>query len=151
MVARILAAGAVVIDRSGRILLVRRGTPPQRGLWTVPGGRVEPGETLAAAAVREVLEETGLVVRILRELGSLEVTDGNGDVYEVHDFAADHLSGDPIAGDDAAEVGWFAPDLLPGLPTTRGLLDHLARWGLYVPSGTSPAGSPIRPARPPAT
>jgi 8-oxo-dGTP diphosphatase len=130
-VARILAAGAVVTDRHGRFLLVLRGAAPQPGLWTVPGGRVEPGETLAAAAAREVREETGLIVRVLGELGSLEVAMGSGDVFEVHDFAADYVSGDLQAGDDAMDARWFTADMLPTLPMTQGLLGHLTRWGVY--------------------
>ncbi len=117
----------------------------------MPGGRVEAGEALDAAAAREVLEETGLVVRVLGELGCLDVPVGNGDVYEVHDFRAEHLAGDPVACDDAAEVRWFAPNALAGLPTTLGLVDHLIRWGVWVPPGARPTGSSIRSARPPAT
>src|SRR2546430_16924216 len=62
MTARVPCAGAVVKDQAGRLLLVRRGREPGRGRWSLPGGRVEPGETAAEAAVREVREETGLDV-----------------------------------------------------------------------------------------
>jgi 8-oxo-dGTP diphosphatase len=64
----ILAASAVICDEAGRVLLVLRGRDPQRGRWSVPGGKVEPGETLEQAATREALEETGLQVRIGPEL-----------------------------------------------------------------------------------
>jgi acetyl-CoA carboxylase carboxyl transferase subunit beta len=62
----VLAAGAVIADRHGRLLLVKRARDPQRGRWSVPGGRVEPGESLEAAAVREALEETGLRIEVDR-------------------------------------------------------------------------------------
>ena len=61
---RIPAAGAVITDAAGRVLLVLRGHEPQSGRWSIPGGHVEPGETPAEAAAREALEETGLTVRI---------------------------------------------------------------------------------------
>src|SRR4051812_36423779 len=75
-------AGAVVRDRDGRLLLVRRGHAPSEGLWSVPGGRVEDGETPEQAAAREVLEETGLYVDVGKLLASVRVGD-----YLVHDFA----------------------------------------------------------------
>jgi 8-oxo-dGTP diphosphatase len=126
-----LAAAAVVKDEGGRFLLVLRARPPEAGRWTVPGGKVAPGETLADAAAREVLEETGVTVRIGRELGTLDRPDGNGGSYEIHDFAAERLSGDIVAGDDAAEARWFTAAQLTTLPLTRDLLDALTRYGAY--------------------
>ncbi|GAA1769954.1 NUDIX hydrolase [Kocuria aegyptia] len=125
------AAAAVVVDADGRLLLIRRGTEPQRGRWSVPGGRVEPGETVAEAAVREAFEETGARVRAERELGVVYVPGGPGLVYEVHDVAATFLGGMLRPGDDADAVRWAAPEELPGLETTDGLLEHLARFGVH--------------------
>lgn len=126
------AAAAVVVGADGRLLLIRRGTDPQRGCWSVPGGRVEPGETVAGAAVREALEETGARVRAERELGVVCVPGGPGVVYEVHDVAATYLGGVLRPGDDADEVRWVAPQELSALRTTDGLLEHLARFGIAV-------------------
>jgi 8-oxo-dGTP diphosphatase len=105
---RRLAASAVVVDSAGRVLLVRREHEPEAGCWTFPGGRVEPSESLRDAAAREVLEETGLVVSVEHGLGRLDLPSGSGDVYEIHDFLAFVVSGDPAAGDDASDVGWFS-------------------------------------------
>ncbi|WP_298584674.1 NUDIX hydrolase [uncultured Kocuria sp.] len=124
------AAAAVVVREDGRLLLVRRGREPQRGRWSVPGGSVEPGETPAQAAVRETLEETGARVRAERELGTVRVPAGAGLVYEVHDVAATYLGGTLRPGDDADAVRWVAPEELPRLETTDGLLEHLARFGV---------------------
>lgn len=82
------------------------------------------------AVEREVLEETGLVVRALHEWGSIEIR-GDGDVFDVHDFAAEYLSGTVVAGDDARDARWFAADELLDLPLSAGLVDHLKRWGAY--------------------
>ena len=116
----VLCAGAVVRDASGRVLLVRRGHEPGLGLWSLPGGRVEAGEAPAAAAGREVLEETGLEV----EVGDLLATFELGP-YLVHDFAATVVGGELAAGDDADEVGWFAVDELSTVELSAGLLDAL--------------------------
>ena len=118
----ILCAGAVVRDVDGRLLLVRRGHAPSIGLWSVPGGRVEPGETPAQAAVREVREETGLHIRVGRLLASVRVGD-----YLVHDFAAEVFGGELAAGDDASDVRWCSLEEAGLLPLTPGLLDALRR------------------------
>ena len=115
-------AGAVVRDRDGRLLLVQRGHAPSVGLWSVPGGRVEDGETPEQAAAREVLEETGLQVRIGRLLATVRIGD-----YLVHDFAAEVTGGRLQAGDDASDVRWCSLDDAELLPLTPGLLDELRR------------------------
>lgn len=120
----ILAAAAIVFDAEGRVLLVRRGQAPARGTWTVPGGRVEPGESVHDAALRELLEETGL-----RGESALPVTVVTLGGYEIHEFLVRGWSGGACAGDDAAEVRWAHPtdfDALALTPELRGVLD-LAR------------------------
>ncbi|MCR6727387.1 NUDIX hydrolase [Agrobacterium fabrum] len=126
-----LAASAVILDGQKRILLVQRANPPDKGCWTLPGGRVDPGETLELAAISEIFEETGLVVRIVRELGKLHVPDGKGGIYEIHDFLAEKISGEASAGDDAAAIGWFRNDELSKLPLTPDLLHYLNLYGVY--------------------
>lgn len=124
------AVGAVVVDDDGRVLLVQRGREPDRGRWSVPGGRLEQGETPAEAVAREVLEETGLAVAVHEELWSLTKDIGDDRAYEIHDFRATVVGGELRAGDDAADVRWFAPEELPGLPVTEDLLVWLARAGI---------------------
>ncbi|HVU61770.1 MAG TPA: NUDIX domain-containing protein [Mycobacteriales bacterium] len=120
----VICAGAVVRDAGGRLLLVRRGTPPAQGSWTLPGGRVEPGENPAAAAAREVREETGLDVDVGRLLATLPVLG-----YLVHDFTATVVGGTLQAGDDAADVGWFGVDELARIELSPGLLQALGDMG----------------------
>ena len=111
-------------DGAGRLLLVRRGRPPAAGHWSVPGGRIESGETAAEAAAREVREETGLEV----EVGAVVITALVGDgVYRVQDFAARVVGGELRAGDDAAEVRWVEIDELASMALSPGLLDELQR------------------------
>jgi acetyl-CoA carboxylase carboxyl transferase subunit beta len=133
---RVLAAGAVVRDAAGRFLLVRRAKEPEAGRWTLPGGRVEPGESPAVAAAREVAEETGLDVAVGREWLVLERPAGPGAVFEIHDFVAETLGGTLRAGDDAAEAGWFAPGDLPTMPLTTGLFEHLVAAGFVERTAT---------------
>ena len=130
----ILCAGAVIHDGAGRLLVVLRRNEPSRGCWSVPGGRVELDESPAAAACREVLEETGLRVQIGALLGVVrqDFVDAAGTprVLEIHDFAALVLAGVPTAGDDAAAVAWMSLDQLASVPTTPGLLDVMQRFGV---------------------
>ncbi len=102
-----VAVGAIIVT-DDEILLVRRGRGPAAGRWSVPGGRVEPGETLHEAVVREVAEETGLDVVVDRFLGWVErMGDDPPHHFVILDFAATPLDDrDARAGDDAAEVMW---------------------------------------------
>lgn len=130
--ARVPCVGAVVRDRHGRLLLVRRGNDPGRGLWSVPGGRVEAGEDPLAATVREVVEETGLRVLVDGLAGTVERPGPGGVVYVIEDyFARPAPDVDPdaaTAGDDADAVAWFAPAEVPGLACVEGLVEALRAW-----------------------
>jgi ADP-ribose pyrophosphatase YjhB (NUDIX family) len=124
--APVVAVGAFVFDDAGRVLLVQRGRPPGVGLWSVPGGRVERGERLADAVVREVREETGLVV----DVGALvEVVERIADDhhYVIVDYVARVTGGALAAGDDARAVRWVADAELATLDVTAGLAEVLAR------------------------
>ncbi|MEO9327176.1 NUDIX hydrolase [Gordonia aurantiaca] len=128
---RIVAVGAVLTDEQGRILLIQRRNPPGAGKWTVPGGKVEPGESLQAAVEREMLEETGLHVEVGELLWTVDIPTGVDDaVFEVHDFAARVRSGTLRAGDDAADAGWFGVEEMADLPVTRGLVEYLRAHGV---------------------
>jgi 8-oxo-dGTP diphosphatase len=117
-------AVGVVCLRGDEVLLIRRGTPPRMGEWSLPGGRIEPGERAIDAALRELREETGIEARIL---GLIDVVDGifpeAGRHYVLIDYAAEWTSGEPIAGDDAAEAAFVrlaaATDLVAWSETRR--------------------------------
>ncbi|MFB4298884.1 NUDIX hydrolase [Actinomadura sp. NTSP31] len=130
---RVRCVGGIVRDGAGRLLLVRRGRPPGAGLWSVPGGRVEPGEDDAAAVARELKEETGLDVAVGALAGSVDRPGPGGVVYEIHDYAAEAVGGALRAGDDAADVRWVTAAELRELPLTEGLVEALESWGLLGP------------------
>jgi 8-oxo-dGTP diphosphatase len=127
--------GAVVHDTDGRLLLVQRGHDPGRGLWSLPGGRVQAGEEPDRAVEREVLEETGLAVRAGAEVGRVRIP-GAGVVFEVVDYACTLLDPDrrPVAGDDADRAVFADGRTLAALPCTPGLLDILSGWGVVLPA-----------------
>jgi 8-oxo-dGTP diphosphatase len=135
---RIDCVGAIVVDDRGdavRLLLVRRGHEPAKGTWSVPGGRVEAGETDLTATVREVLEETGLRVSVGRLVGTVQRDAPGGGVYVIRDYLcrADPEPSGPgevRAGDDAADAAWFTPEQIAGLDTAPGLVDALSAWGI---------------------
>lgn len=125
-----LAVSAAII-RNGRVLIVRRGRAPARGLFTLPGGVVEAGETLFEAAMREVREETTLEIEPVALAGHREVIgrDGDGRVerhFVILSFAARWISGEPVLNDELSEAHWLAPHELAGLETTEGLAQIVA-------------------------
>jgi len=122
--------GAVIKDDQGRLLLIKRGHAPGAGLWSLPGGRIEPGETDAEALVREMREETGLVVEPGQLVGAVRRPAQDGDFLDIRDYAATVTGGTLHAGDDAAEARWVAPDELESLPITEGLVEALTSWGV---------------------
>lgn len=126
----ILAASAAIF-RDGRVLLAARGKAPMRGVYTLPGGVVEIGETLAEAARREVQEEVGLDVEIIGFAGHVEVVrrDAEGAVerhFVICAFAARWTGGEPMIGEEASDIVWADPATLDGLPTTEGLAGIVA-------------------------
>jgi 8-oxo-dGTP diphosphatase len=127
---RIPCVGAIIKDPGGRLLLIKRGHAPQAGRWSLPGGRVEPGETDQQAVIREIREETGLEIRCDRLVGSVQRLLPPDAVLDIHDYAATVTGGGLSAGDDAADVRWVSPAELGSLPLTSGLAETLAGWGV---------------------
>lgn len=122
--------GAVVTDEQGRLLMIQRGHDPGAGLWSIPGGRIEPGETDTQALVREMLEETNLQVKVGRLIGRVQRPGLGGAVIDIRDYAATVTGGTLHAGDDAADARWVTTAELALLEVTEGLIEALTEWGL---------------------
>jgi 8-oxo-dGTP diphosphatase len=109
----IVAVGAVVVDK-GKILLVKRANEPSKGLWAIPGGKVEPGETLQAAAEREIAEETGLTIKASMPVYTFDLIQRQGDTIKFHyviiDMLARLVEGELSPAGDALDARWFSPD-----------------------------------------
>jgi len=128
-----VGAGAIVIHE-GKILLVKRGVEPGKGLWAIPGGTLRLGETLRECAAREILEETGITIAVGECVYVFDLIEGdeNGKIkfhFVVADFAALYVSGEPKGADDADGAGWFAPEDLDDLPVSQNTIKALCSLG----------------------
>jgi 8-oxo-dGTP diphosphatase len=140
-----VGVGAVVVQ-DGRVLLVRRGVPPNLGLWAIPGGGLEVGETLREGAEREILEETGIRIRAGEMIfaGDLMERDADGRVrfhYVVIDFLGEYVGGEVNGSDDALEARWVAPGEMGGLSATKTTVQLLRKIGFIPPEEPAPGKS----------
>ena len=130
--ARPILAASVAIFRDGRVLLAQRGREPLRGVFTLPGGKVEAGETLAQAALREVAEETGLVPALAGFIDHVELIarDGSGQIrhhFVIAAFAARWQGGEPRPSEEAPAFRWADPVTLDNLAVTDRLHEIVAK------------------------
>ena len=116
-------AVSAVIHRGTEVLLIVRGHEPAQGLWSLPGGGVEGGESVEEALVREVKEETGLIIQVQREVFHQDIVLSPTHTYDLHTFTANIVGGELRAGDDAAEVAWVELSMLSELQTTPRLAE----------------------------
>ncbi|HEY9413862.1 MAG TPA: NUDIX domain-containing protein [Pseudonocardia sp.] len=143
----VFCVGAIVHDRVGRLLLIQRGREPGRGLWSLPGGRVEAGESEPDALVREMDEETGLRVRVVRLVGRVHRPAPDGDTYDIGDYLCELTDpGDgsgaltPRAGDDADDARWVDAAEYEALPVVEGMREILEEWDALPPGWTGRQG-----------
>jgi len=124
-----VAVGAIVF-KDDKVLLVLRANPPAEKMWSIPGGRVELGETLQEAAEREIKEETGITIKAREPVFTFEVIerDIEGRIrfhYVIVDLAAEYVSGEPCAGDDAVASNWVSAQDLKNFAVSKTTLEVL--------------------------
>jgi 8-oxo-dGTP diphosphatase len=133
-----VCVGAIAVDED-RLLLIQRRRPPAKGRWSIPGGRVEVGETLAEAVARELREETGLE-GVCDELVGWVERIGTGHHYVILDFRVTILSSNqPVAGDDARQAAWFPLPEVAEVPLVEGLAEFFSDHGILPPAGPGSA------------
>lgn len=143
----VVAVGVVCLRPPGEVLLIRRAKPPNAGAYSVPGGRLEFGETLAAGALRELHEEAGVTAEVL---GLIDVVDGLFDLapdgrpamhYVLVDYAARWTGGTPQAGDDATEAVFVSLDRLSEFQLWSETERMIRQAGALWPDAVAPASS----------
>jgi 8-oxo-dGTP diphosphatase len=133
----IQAVGGIAL-RDGCLLLIKRAHPPSAGSWSLPGGRVEPGETAPQAVARELLEETGLVVTVGELVGEVTREGPNGLIYLIKDYWVTPIGGELRHGDDADDAAWVPVSELDSRQLSPGLLGALTQWHVLEPDGDRP-------------
>jgi ADP-ribose pyrophosphatase YjhB (NUDIX family) len=134
----VACVGALVRDAKGRLLVVLRDHAPAQGTWSLPGGRVEPGESRQQACAREVLEETGLVVLVRRHVGRVRRDGPAGMTYVIDDYACEPVGGRLQAATDAADARWVTDAELQQLVLSPLLWETLSEWGEVTPRRSAP-------------
>lgn len=135
-----IGVSGIAFNQQNEVLLIRRDQPPARGLWSVPGGKLEPGESLVEACQREFEEETGLKIRIV-SLAALVERRVESFHYVIADFLVelvDVRNPIPIAGTDASEARWISLDRLGDYETVPGLAEIIVKTYETRQSGRSP-------------
>lgn len=136
----LVAVGAVIVRADGKVLLIRRGSDPARGKWSVPGGLVRLGEKLEAALIREVREECRIEVDVgpLLEVSTRIVRDGQARIrfhYVLIDYLCRFREGTAAAGSDADALQWIAPEAIDSLDTPTGI-PRIIRKGMNHTDGS---------------
>ena len=121
----ILGASAC-IWKDGQVLLIKRGKPPGKGLWSLPGGKIETGEMVEAAAERELFEETQVIAKFVQAMGPYEISRDQVVIYAITCFAGLYISGEAVASSDAAEVTWVYPQDLDGFELAPNIAQAIA-------------------------
>ena len=119
---KIVAVSAVIVQDVD-VLLIQRGHEPALGLWSLPGGACEAGETLEQALIREVKEETSLDVTVVTETFHQDIQLSPEHIYDLYTFTVSVISGNAVAGDDAADLKWVKLSELDSLQTTPRLAE----------------------------
>ena len=128
-----VGVGAITV-KNGKVLLVKRGVEPSRGLWAIPGGTLKLGETLQECAAREILEETGVTIKVgdcVYVFDFIEY-DSEGKIkfhFVIVDFAAEYVAGVPKGADDALEACWLSAEELQELPVAQNTIRALRSLG----------------------
>lgn len=115
----------VICFRGDDVLLIKRGTAPRKGEWSIPGGRIEAGESERDAALRELFEETAIMAALEDKVATIDAKFEDFK-YRLHDYAARWISGEPQFGDDAADARFVPPHELDALgmwPKTREVIE----------------------------
>ena len=128
--------GAVVFH-DGKVLLVKRATPPCQGEWAIPGGKIKPGETLQEAAEREILEETGLIIKAGEAIFAFDLIEKNSNDdllfhYVIVDLAGEYVGGELKASSDASAAGWFSRAELANLNINQTTEQLLQRYPIFT-------------------
>ncbi|MDI6743408.1 MAG: NUDIX hydrolase [Smithella sp.] len=134
-----VGVGAIVI-KDDKVLLVKRGVEPSKGLWAIPGGTLKLGETMQECAAREILEETGVRINVkdcAYVFDYIERED-EGKIkfhFAIVDYAADYVSGDPQGSDDALEARWLSAEDLQTMPVAINTMNALRSLGFLKSDG----------------
>ena len=132
-----VGVGAITI-KDGKVLLVKRGVEPSKGLWAIPGGTLKLGETLQECAAREIMEETGIQIKVGDCIYVFDFIERDNERkikfhYVIVDFAAEYVAGVPQGADDALEARWLSPEEFKKLPVAKNTMNALLTIGFLKP------------------